>query len=135
MYSKNQIKTPWGEGHINEVYLPGSVFGVTTPSHGGIMIEKSYAKINLSKAARAKAIPCGQFIGFEEDCRWVIPVFELPWLCDQIKLRMPDLDHEYMLKWISYWDADYLIERKITPEPESFKAWQSRQADKRLVRF
>ena len=70
--------SPWGQiDHVEKVFC--GVSFVSTPSHGGLRISRSWAEKNLTKEALAEASDWdNNYFWYEEDCDWAIPVFEHP---------------------------------------------------------
>lgn len=128
--------TPWGRSDSQKKIVEG-VFSVTTPSHGGLMIKKDFAEKNLSKAARRRGLLCGEYLAYEEDVLVNIPLFELPSLWEGFFVnfeteKQPVTVHQSLLKELSYWKADYLLERGIEPEVEGFKVFKARELEKEM---
>lgn len=67
--------SPWGEIQSCETIYPG-IFLVTTPGHGGIIVE-SQAVFFLSEAARKCGFRKADFLCFEEDCQESVVLREL----------------------------------------------------------
>jgi hypothetical protein len=109
---------------------------VSTPSHGGVRIAEQYARKNLSEAARKRAIRQGTYFFFEEDCDFFIPFWELPHLWPK---AFPSMDAQtakaLLLRSLSDWNAQYLLEQKVTPDPEAFTRWSERQERDRLLQM
>lgn len=118
------MNTPWGRSDSKITYGRGVSF-VTTPSHGGFAITDRIARSRLSTAALIRSERRGGYHFFEEDCAAYIILWEL----DETRTTdSPSLNS--ILKGLSRWYADYLIERGITPDPEGL-AWfeQNRKED------
>ena len=121
---KRPSYSPWGQIDHIERYAEG-IFQVSTPGHGGLMIRKSVGNKLLSLPARKRAIDYRGWYAYEEDCDWAIAGFEL-W--DQ-GIRLPRTTREDMIKTLSSWNADYLEEIGVKPDPESYKFYQKRKED------
>ena len=67
--------SPWGEVQSCEELFNG-IFSVSTPGHGGIMVE-SQSVFYLSSAARKCGFREGGYLCFEEDCQEVVVLREL----------------------------------------------------------
>lgn len=67
--------SPWGEVQSCETLCTG-MFLVTTPGHGGIMVESQAAPF-LSAAARKCGFREGGYLCFEEDCQKSVVLREL----------------------------------------------------------
>ena len=63
------MKTIWGETDSIDILAPG-ILWVTTPSHGGIVLDaKRAARMRLFSADPS----AGDFRYWEEDCDWAFP--------------------------------------------------------------
>ena len=82
------MRTPWGRSDTVDRPCDG-VYAVTTPSHGGFLVDKAWAAANLTAAAQAEGESFGEFLAFEEDCGWAFLVFEHPEL--EIAIHAPDM--------------------------------------------
>ena len=67
--------SPWGEVQSCEELFNG-IFSVSTPGHGGIMVE-SQSVFYLSSAARKCGFRDGGYLCFEEDCQEAVVLREL----------------------------------------------------------
>lgn len=114
------ISTPWGTSQAKEVICRGVTFH-STAGHGGALVSKGYAKKNLSASARDRAIVYGGYYCFEEDCAILMVLLELP------QSRLRGQTEEDIIKSLSLWYPDYLIERGITPDPEAYARYQQWQ--------
>jgi hypothetical protein len=128
------LPTPWGPAqHLTE-YAKGCV-SVGTAGHGGMMIGKAFARKHLSEAAIKRGIVFGQWLGYEEDCEWEIPAFELPEFWPTIFKHHPGRDNRaYLLRDLSYWNADYLLERGIEPDLEGYASFLKRKTNDEMRR-
>lgn len=77
--------SPWGEIDWCETLCPGFEM-VATPSHGGIMVERT-AAMQLSVAARKCGFWDGGYLCFEEDCQENVILREL---LDKGMWQMPE---------------------------------------------
>lgn len=120
------MQTPWGKSD-SETKPARGVTWVGTPGHGGFMIAKGVAKKSLSLAAQKRGESYGRYLAYEEDCAFAMVAWEHPeWL------PSPGLTKEKVLNSLSSWNADYLIERGITPEPEGYAYFLENEADHKL---
>ena len=87
---KNDI-TPWGGIWSWKEVIDG-VFWVSTPIHGGMVIDLAVAETALSTQARSIGSLCGPWICFEEDCAVSIPLFEHPEWGNQQSSRLTSAD-------------------------------------------
>ena len=71
--SKESYFSPWGKVQTCDTLYPG-IYLVTTPSHGGIMVD-STAAFFLTSHAQKCGFREGGYLCFEEDC------------CEQVVLR------------------------------------------------
>ena len=69
--------TPWGMSQQHVVIEPG-LHDVSTASHGGFLVSKSWADKHLTNEAKEAGWEWGNYYAFEEDCDWAIVVFEHP---------------------------------------------------------
>lgn len=122
--------TPWGQSQDAKKIVRGLTFH-TTAGHGGFLVSKGFAEKNLTAAALNKAEKWGNYYAFEEDCLAAIVTFEIPAAKD-IFNNPSEITEERIIKHLSSWYPDYLIERDITPEPEGYARWLRGQEDKRL---
>jgi len=113
--------SPWGAIQHSEEITPGVRF-VSTSRHGGIMITKNFAEKHLTPACRKHGLVYGDYYCYEEDCLWAIPAYELPqyWrkIFSYMKVENPE---QYLYRTISAWNAEYLLERGIAPDPVSYQ--------------
>jgi hypothetical protein len=109
--------TPWGNSDSEKRYDRGLTW-VGTPSHGGFLVGKAYARKHLTPAAIAAGMPFGPYIAFEEDCLATIVLYELP----QTREGFSDTSEERLIESLSAWVPTYLKARGIAPtrEPVSF---------------
>ena len=125
--------TPWGSSQSTEVLEPGIVW-VSTASHGGLMITKTYAESHLTAAARQRGAKWGSYYTYEEDCAYAVAAWELPHLHEKI-FNNHDKDENFknlLLKSLSTWNADYLLDLGIEPEPTGYRLFLERQEDARM---
>lgn len=142
--ARRGMATPWGSAQrVDRVTPDGAVIWVSTAGHGGLMMSFERAARHLSGPARDKGDPFdGGWLCYEEDCRYAIPLSEfsdelLSAYMDGTGRKAPhDLTarRASLLATISAWDADYLIERGIKPEPAAFEFWQAGQDEDKLRR-
>lgn len=129
--------TPWGAAQQVVTYTRGCAY-VSTASHGGLMIAQSLALRCLSKAARNKALKYNNYYCYEEDARFYIPLFDSLFLRPLIlvdipyfKDKTPDRIERELIRSISYYDADYLFQVGVTPDPSQYQIYcLSRQRDR-----
>lgn len=122
--------SPWGTVQHAEPYEDGIVM-VSTASHGGIMIPEAIATQRLSPAAQKRALRFEGFYCYEEDCDWAIPTLELLALrSGRYNGRVYHVStEEELMRTLSGWHADYLLERGLTPEPTAYTQWQLMQEE------
>ena len=94
-------KSPWGKVDYVQPLAAGA-YVVSTPSHGGLMLDQVQAA-RLSPPARAKGEGWGTWLCFEEDCRIAVPLIELEDLRTATGIDRADL-----LRTATDYDADYL---------------------------
>ncbi len=71
------MNTPWGRAQVVRKLAEG-VFVVSTPGHGGAVIEKSIAREKLTKACTSRAMDEYGLYWFEEDCQILLVINERP---------------------------------------------------------
>lgn len=120
--------TPWGKSDSKTAITRGLAFH-STPGHGGFLVAKGFAEKNLSPAAIKKGLVYGGYLCYEEDCLANIILLEIP---ESRKLSSNPITDEELIKSITYYDADYLLERGITPDPEAYERYQQYQLDARM---
>lgn len=126
--------TPWGASQ-NVIPLTRGFAWVSTASHGGIMVSEGQAKKHLSDAALKYGIPHNGYYCFEEDADASIVLFEAKAVRDELirpfgKLcdMTPQELQEYLVKDLSSYHCEYLLEVGETPDPERYAIWQLRKA-------
>lgn len=127
--------SPWGK--IQGVrQLERGWRWVSTASHGGYMLTRRFAEKHLSPAARKRAEEWVHYLCYEEDCAYAIVDWEIrshweetfAYASDTIKA-----DKEaHLLRVLSGYYPDYLIEIGVEPEPEAFARWQDFEDYKRM---
>lgn len=132
------MNTPWGKSDSKQTVKRGLSF-VTTPSHGGFMVSKTYAEKHFSKAAITRGKAYGSYLAYEEDCDYLIVIWEVggfdipsstPTTSTDI-LGLGKFTREQLIKSLSMWHADFLIERGETPDPDGLKFFnENRQSDR-----
>jgi hypothetical protein len=89
------MNTPWGQSDSAKQIAPG-VWDVTTPGHGGVMVEHDVGMKQLSQSAlKLGEIFCHRndhWVCFEEDCAWAAPAYEHPEWFDHIFVKEFDPD-------------------------------------------
>jgi hypothetical protein len=108
--------TPWGNSDSEKHYARGITW-VGTPSHGGFLVGKAYARKHLSAAAIAEGQPFGQYLAYEEDCDAAIVLYELP----ATREGFSNVTDEDLLLSLSRWHPAYLAARNIPATAEPFK--------------
>jgi hypothetical protein len=116
--------TPWGDSDYCEQIHPG-VYTVSTPGHGGIMVQRSVAKQQLSDRAITRGIDFGLYIAFEEDCDWALVAVEHPeWFVghqivpsndeNHTRLATQDEIEEAARDSVWRWNPDYFLAKYWT---------------------
>lgn len=122
------MNTPWGKADHQKKLAEG-VYWVSTPSHGGLVINESIATKYLTPEAIKAAEQFGSLLCFEEDCACAIPFFECPSWLDMLGASADNPDHEFLT--LSRWYPGYLISRGIVPSPEPYRCYRAdKLADK-----
>lgn len=123
------MNTPWGKSD-SKITLTRGISFVTTPGHGGFAVTPSAALTYLSTAAVARATKYDSYYFFEEDCDAFIVLFELP--ASMLEKLGGIQTEEQIIKALSRWHADYLIERGITPDAEGLKFFNDNRLSDRM---
>jgi hypothetical protein len=122
--------TPWGKSQNATKVERGLTFH-STSSHGGFLVSKGYAHKHLSPSALKRGEAWGNYYAFEEDCAATIVELELP--ATRVVFSNPEnITDESLIKTLSRWYPDYLIERGVTPEPTAYARWNEQKEDERL---
>lgn len=119
----------WGKVHCKYKIKTGVNF-VRTASHGGFLISKKLAEKTLSSAALKRAEFYGNNYCFEEDCLADIILLEIP-EARSFETVIPE-DTETIIRRLSRWLADYLIEIGITPSKPEYETFLLRRLDQKL---
>lgn len=123
-------QTPWGKSHNSQKIERGLTF-YTTPSHGGFLVSKGYAEKHLSPAALKRGEKWGGYYAFEEDCAAAIVELEIP-AAQTVFTNTEAITNESLIKGISRWYPDYLIELGIEPDPQGYAIWKTWRESDRL---
>jgi len=119
--------TPWGAAQHVINHCRG-FSTVSTASHGGMMVSIGAAKKYLTEAARSRALVHGDYFCFEVDDMYPIVLFDAKEMRDKLCPEflalnsMRDLE-AHLIKDLSRWHPDYLIERGVTPDKGHYKIW------------
>ncbi len=130
--------TPWGAAQHVTSHMRG-VSTVITASHGGMMISEGVGKKLLSEAAQARALKHFGYFCYEEDCDYLIPMYDSKVIRDSITdvnsffKNMSEAEREkYMISYITRWNADYLNDIEVDPDPENYAIFVDHaEADRR----
>ena len=107
--------SPWGVPDHQE-QISNGVWDISTPSHGGIMVYKTIAELNLTPEALAIGERFGSFYCYEEDCNWAIPLFEQPLWLKALAEKNENVVEEitqYVMDVLNRWHKSYLGGRSI----------------------
>lgn len=129
MFYKEVYKgySPWGGIQHSNVIAKGFK-GVSTAGHGGYMVTSSFAEKYLSKACIKRGDIYYNYLCYEEDCCFAL--VELDLLVNygdkfKDKLVREDISLEdakkSLIKSISFYYPDYLIEIGIEPDKEQYQ--------------
>lgn len=113
------LQTPWGSAQSDRIVRRG-IHVVSTAGHGGVMISVGLAKKILSAAAQKRGEVYGGYLCYEEDCDCLMPLLELP------ELRGSNTTDEGLIKSLSLWHPEYLIERGIEPVEPQYTMFKNR---------
>jgi len=109
------MMTPWGNSQTKERLADG-FYWVSTAGHGGFLVGKAKATEYLTPEGRKRGEEWGNWLAYEEDCRWAIVGYECPTLTARTR---PDADpvaeQKAAFECLTRWNPDYLIERGIVP--------------------
>jgi len=108
--------TPWGNSDSETRYDRGLTW-VGTPSHGGFLVGKAYARKHLTPAAQNVGVPFGQYLAFEEDCDAAVILLELP----QTREGFSHVSDAELVESLFRWHPEYLAERGIAPTAEAVR--------------
>lgn len=122
--------TPWGLSQDAVKIERGLTFH-STARHGGFLVSEGYAEKYLSEAARKRGMEWGNYYAFEEDCLASIILLEIP---NSRRLFTTPVTWESIIKSLSRWSADYLLERHFVPFEAEYSEWLLKQEDARLRR-
>lgn len=122
-------QSPWGTVQSEDKVTRG-VTCVDTAGHGGFLVSKGYAQKHLSIAAQKRGEEWHGYYAYEEDCLASIIYLELP---ETRKiLNNPNLPDSHFIERLSLYNADYLIEVGITPEPVAYARYLEIKEDEKL---
>lgn len=125
--------TPWGAAQqvISHTRGFSTVF---TASHGGMMVSRGAAEKHLSEAARKRALKHGDYYCYEEDCDYLIPLFDAKEMRKQLmsdssfwESKTEEEIESYLIESLSDWHPDYLIEKGVDPAELPYKKWLLRK--------
>ena len=137
--------SPWGGIQHSNVIAPGCK-EVGTAGHGGVMVTIAFAEKHLSEAARKRAWDWGtgtdRRLCYEEDCQAAIPLWELinkpntRFYENAYRNHTGNLTFEErkqsLLVSLSGWNADYLLEIGVTPDPEAYARWKAMRDEEKM---
>jgi hypothetical protein len=102
----NLVNCPWGQVQSCVEYCRGLKF-VSTPSHGGYLVAKVFAKKHLSVAAQKIGVAVGNYLAYEQDVKAMVIDIELH---DIIK---PNRTKDEILVDFVKWVPEYLEYLKV----------------------
>jgi hypothetical protein len=120
--------TPWGIADSTTRLAPG-IWWVSTPSHGGLIVNQEAAS-RLSEEARKEGFRWqgDSYLAYEEDCDYAIALFELPELWAEFFKDSEEPVRKdvkgFLWRHLSMWHADYLQARGIEPEAQAYAFWR-----------
>src|SRR3990172_3107673 len=130
-----KMNTLWGTAQSKTEVAP-HVWWVSTAGHGGVMIARATAERELTPQAVARGVAYGGYLCYEEDCLYAIIALEKPaWFMGKpfIPSTVEDIQ-QTAFENLSAWNADYLIERGIEPEPASYKYFCFRRDEDAMIK-
>lgn len=113
--------SPWGKIQHSERVTRG-VRVVSTAGHGGIMVTRNFAERHFSAAARARGLPHGDHLCYEEDCKYSIVLWEMRNM--GLAHAMFQVIEEDVIKSLSRWNPDYLMEVGVVPDYDTHELWR-----------
>jgi hypothetical protein len=123
------VNTIWGKSD-SKINLARGLSWVGTPSHGGFAITVKAAQQFLTNAAIQRGERRGAYLFYEEDNLAAIVLYELPQAL-RLKWSTSVPTKESLIKSLSTWNADYLIQVGETPDPDGLKFFnENKQADR-----
>ena len=112
------MSCPWGAIQQTESFERGISF-VSTAGHGGLRISKGYAHNHLSRLAISCATYTDEnYLWYEEDCDYAIPLYELDYLWG-IVFKRDKRNTTYAQRkaslesTIKYWNTKYAMDKGI----------------------
>jgi len=124
------MNTPWGYSDFQQTLTRGLTI-VGTPSHGGAMVSRGFAKNHLTNAARNRAYRFGDYYAYEEDCDIAIVMYELPEYFSS-EDRTSEEIIQSAIKSLSMWYADYLLELGVEPSPEQYEEYKANRLEEEM---
>ena len=125
--------TPWGSAQ-ESISISRGVSFVSTASHGGIMVTRAAADKLLSEHAKKRGMHWSGYLCYEEDCDAAIVEYDSSELRSKAILmgvygenRTEQHVKETAYKSLSFWNADYLLDAGVAPEPASYEEWKARK--------
>jgi len=117
--------SPWGKVQTSVKIARGITF-VTTAGHGGVLVARGVASKRLSCAARSRGMAWQGYLAYEEDVAINIIFIEVP---EAMAVLYCSATHEEIVKSLSLWIPEYLVERGITPDTEAYARYLDRKRD------
>lgn len=109
-------QTPWGKSQQSTIIERGVTFH-STAGHGGFLVTRKYAEKHLTRSAINRGVEWGNYLTYEEDCAAYIIFFEVP---KSKKLLVSSLSETDLIKKLSRWYPDYLVELQYDLDPEEY---------------
>jgi hypothetical protein len=123
------VNTIWGKSD-SKITLARGLSWVGTPSHGGFAITVKAAQQFLTNAAIQRGERRGAYLFYEEDNLAAIVLYELPQAL-RLKWSTSVPTKESLIKSLSTWNADYLIQVGETPDSDGLKFFnENKQMDR-----
>ena len=125
MYYQETYKgySPWGGIQHSSVIAKG-MKAVVTASHGGYMVTKTFADKYLSESCKKQGDVYYNYLCYEEDCAYAVLAYDvIDKFGDKMKPDKYTMEEykESLLKSLSYYYPEYLIERGIKPLEKEYK--------------
>jgi hypothetical protein len=124
-------QTPWGKSQQSTIIERGVTFH-STAGHGGFLVTRKYAEKHLTKSAIKRGGNWGlNHLAYEEDCAAYIIFFEVP---KSKNLLVSPLSETDLIKKLSRWYPDYLIELQYEPDPEEYRKHEMQKLEESMRR-
>ena len=131
--------SPWGGIQHSSVIARGFKY-VVTAGHGGIMVTDIFAKKYLSEPCIKRGERYNNYLCYEEDCSYALVELDLlihyPAFKDKLIKKEVSLEEakDNLIKSLSYYYPEYLIELGITPDKEQYQLYLDEEKRSQMVK-